>query len=220
MVRQTLSTTKRPADSQSDLCLCETVLKRIIPNQKDPARRNIERIEELRDEATHLVLGHLPREVIGLFQAGVINYHKRLNEWFGVSLADKIPLGMMSIVYDIGPEQFDINDHRLRRKLGKDAAEFLGHYCAEVTQELGQLQRSDQFAIGIEYKLTLTKKPNDADIQLSTGPQGEHSRIIEVPRDPSSSHPFREKEVVESAKAAGLAGKTNTISGASTKYTI
>lgn len=179
-------------------------LKRIIPNQKDPARRNIERIEELRDEATHLVLGHLPREVIGLFQAGVINYHKRLNEWFGVSLADKIPLGMMSIVYDIGPEQFDINDHRLRRKLGKDAAEFLGHYCAEVTQELGQLQRSDQFAIGIEYKLTLTKKPNDADIQLSTGPQGEHSRIIEVPRDPSSSHPFREKEVVESAKAAGL----------------
>ena len=36
-------------------------LKRIIPNAKDPIRRNIERIEELRDESVHLVIGQIQR---------------------------------------------------------------------------------------------------------------------------------------------------------------
>ena len=55
-------------------------LNRTIQNQKDPIRRNIERIEELRGEAVHLVLGQIPSEIISLFQASVINYHKYLTE--------------------------------------------------------------------------------------------------------------------------------------------
>ena len=50
----------------------------------------------------------------------------------------------------------------------------------------------------------VNKKVADADIDLSTGPQGEPSRVIEVPKDPSTSHPFREKEVIEAARHAKL----------------
>ncbi len=100
-------------------------LNRSIPNPKDPIRRNIERIEDLRDEATHLVLGQVPREVLGLFQACVINYHRRLGEWFDVSLSDRVPVGMMAIVYDVGPEGFDLNDKRLRRNLDVRLLSFL-----------------------------------------------------------------------------------------------
>ena len=131
-------------------------LNRSIPDRKDPVRRNIERIEDLRDEATHLVISQVPREVLGLFQACVINYHRRLGEWFDVSLSDRVPVGMMTIVYDVGPDGFDLNNKRLRRKLGRAAVEFLGGYCSEINRELDQLQRSNQFAIGIEYKSVLT----------------------------------------------------------------
>ena len=186
-------------------------LKRKISSDKDPVRRNIERIEELRDEATHLVIGQVSRDVMGLFQAGVINYHKHLNEWFGVSLADRVPVGMMSIAYDLSPEQSDLTDSRLRRKLGRDAADFLTRYCAELQRESEQLEGSTQFSIGIDYRLALTKKTSDADIRLSSGPSGsEPMRTVAVPKDPSKSHPFRQKEMIEQVKSMTSNKKINS----------
>ena len=176
-------------------------LNKTMHNQDDPTRRNIERIIELRDEAVHLVISQIPSEIILLFQASVINYHHCLNEWFGMSLADRLPVGMMSIVYDMSPEQSDLTNSRLRRQLGQDAATFLTRYCAKVKQEFDELQRSNQFSIGVEYSLVLTKKKDGADIILSSGPtDSEPTRIVQVPKDPSASHPLRQKEVIERLK--------------------
>ena len=175
-------------------------LRRVFPKQNNPSRRNIEYIEELRDESVHLVIGYIPRDVVCLFQANVVGYHRHLNEWFGESISDRIPVGMMSIVYDMSPESSDLNNQQLRRKLGHDAADFLTHYCARIKQEFDQLHGSPEFSIGIEYRLVLTKRKDDADITLSTGPGGEPTQIVEVPKDPSKSHPFRQKEVLEQVR--------------------
>ncbi len=175
-------------------------LKRVFPNRNNPSRRNIEYIEELRDESVHLVIGYIPRDVVCLFQANAVGYHKHLNEWFGESLSDRTPVGMMSIVYDMSPESSDLNDQQLRRKLGPDAADFLTHYCAKIKQEFDQLHGSPEFSIGIEYRLVLTKRKDDADITLSAGPGGEPTQIVEVPKDPSKSHPFRQKEVLDQVR--------------------
>lgn len=173
-------------------------LNRMVPNQKDPTRRNIECIEELRDESVHLVIGHIPSDVISLLQASVINYHRNVYKWFGRSLADKYPVGMLSIMYDRSPEQWDMADQRLQRQLGPTAAEFLSEYCANLRQEYRALEFSTEFFIGVEYHLTLTKKPDKADITLhSGGSEEEPTRVVEVPKDPSNSHPFRQKEVLE-----------------------
>lgn len=193
---------KKRGERRESLSLREC-LDRIIPDKSNPERRNIERIAELRDEAVHLVLSQIPRDVLCLFQAGVINYHNRLGKWFGVSLSDRIPVGMMSIVYDMRPEQGDLTDKRLRRELGRDAATFLARYCSQLKQEFDHLQRPAEFSIGIEYRLVLTKNQDEADILLSTGPTvGAATQIIEVPKDPSKSHPFRQTEVKEKVKLA------------------
>jgi hypothetical protein len=177
-------------------------LKKIFPNGDHPERLNIEHIANLRDETVHLIFSQIPREVLCLFQASVINYHNRLNEWFGISLSERVPVGMMSLVYDLRPEQCDLTDKRLRRKLGRDAATFLSSYCSRIKQEFDRLQRPAQFSIGIEYRLVLTKNQTDADIVLSTGTGNSLStQIIEVPKDSSKSHPFRQKEVIEQMKA-------------------
>ena len=173
-------------------------LKRIMPTQTDPARRNIERIEELRDESVHLVIGHISSDVMCLFQAGVINSHRRLNRWFGRSLADRYHIGMLSIMYDRGPGQWDMTDQRLRRQLGPAAVEFLSKYCADLKQEFDDLQQPTAFSIGVDYHLALSKRPDKAGITLHSGRTGgESTRIVEVPKDPSKSHPFRQKEVLE-----------------------
>ena len=103
----------------------------------------------------------------------------------------------MSIVYDMSPEESDMTDKRLRRKLGADAATFLARYCAEVKHEFGELEEPAEFSIGIDYRLVLTNKPDEADIKLSSGSGGRPTHVVEIPKDPSRSHPFRQKEVIE-----------------------
>ena len=173
-------------------------LKRILPNAKDPTRRNIERIEELRDESVHLVIGQIPTDIMSLLQAGVINYHRQLGDWFGRSLSDRYPLGMLSIMYDRGPDQWDMTDQRLQRQLGPATVEFLSRYCADLRQEFDDLQQPNEFSIGIEYRLALTKRADKADITLYSGMMdGVPTRVVEVPKDPSKSHPYRQKELLE-----------------------
>ena len=178
-------------------------LERIMPKEADPEKLNIKHIADLRDESVHLVFSRIPSDVLCLFQAGVINYHKRLSEWFGISLSDRVSAGMMSLVYDMQPGQNDLTDKRLRREMGRDAANYLTRFCAKVKEDFDRFDRSAQFSIGIEYHLVLTKKQDEADIQLSAGSSGGSvNQIIEVPKDPSKSHPFRQKEVIEQIKSA------------------
>ncbi len=176
-------------------------LNGVFSSEKDPVRSNIERIAELRDEAVHLVFREVPRDVLSLFQACVLNYHKRLGEWFGLSLSDRIPVGMMTLVYDLPPEQADLSHARLKRALGKETADFIARYSAAIREEFDRLERPAEFFIGIEYRLVLTKKADEADIMLCAGPGGASAaRIIEVPKDPSKTHPYRLKEVLEKLK--------------------
>ena len=177
-------------------------LKRVFPNDKDPIRRNVERIEELRDKAVHLVIGQVPLDLIKLFQASVVNYHKHSHDWFGMSLAEREPVGMMSIVYDISPETMSLSGNRLRSELGPEAFEFITQYCASLRKEFDELQKPSAFSITIDYGAYTEKNPDNADVQLSSGQiDGPVTHIVEVAKDSSVSHPLRQKELIENVNS-------------------
>lgn len=172
-------------------------IARAYPSDKEPIRRNVERIADLRDEATHLVISEIPLQVMRLFQACVINYHKQLVDWFGVSLSSRVPVGMMSIVYDVDPHHLDMSDKRLRRRLGKTAAMYLARYCAQLVNEHDALQRPAEFSVQIEYRVLLTDKPGEADVVLTKGSSGSQpTRAFGVPKDSCKTHPFRQCDLL------------------------
>ena len=187
---------KKRGEPRRSLALREC-LKKVFTNDNDPTRRNVELIADLRDEATHLVISQVPKDVLALFQACVLNYHRRLNEWWNISLSDRIPVGMITIIYDLSPEQLDLSNSVLRRQLDSDTAKYLMEFEAKVRQESEHLGRSAEFSIPVNYKLALVKNVGDADISLATGDVGATVGILEVPKDPSKTHPYRQKELVE-----------------------
>ena len=69
-------------------------------------------------------------------------------------------------MYERDPGQWDLTDQGLQRQVGPAAAEFLSKYCADLKQEFEELQQSNEFSIGVEYRLTLTKREDKADITL------------------------------------------------------
>jgi hypothetical protein len=176
-------------------------LRKIFDNEKDPIRRNIERIEEFRDDSVHLIISQIPKDILGLFQVCVINYQKHLLKWFDISLSDRVPVGMMSIVYDFNPQEFDFEDITMKKKLGRDAFKYLSKFQADLKKELDELGKSSDFSIDIGYTLGLIKQPKEGDIILTQGSAGNRGAnltgIIEVPKDPSRTHPYRRDDLLK-----------------------
>ena len=164
-------------------------------DERNAIRRNIELIADLRDQAVHLVISDVPKEVLALFQASVLNYHKCLGSWFSMCLSDRVTVGMMTVVYDFQPEEFDINNPILRKKMGVETANYLMKYQAQLKTEFESLGKVAEFSIPIDYKLTLTKA-GSPDIELNSGAGGKPTSIVEVAKDSGKSHPHRQKDVV------------------------
>ncbi len=172
-------------------------LNRLLPNENDPVRKNIERIRDLRDESVHLVIGDIPTDLIALFQAGVTNYHRLLNDWFEESLANRHPVPMMSIVYDMDPGRHDLTDARLRSRLGAEAFEYLSRFSSQLATDHEAMGRPEEFLVTVRHAVYLTKREADADITLTSGPgDGEMAHVLEVAKDSSVTHPYRRKELV------------------------
>ncbi len=183
-------------------------LKKVIPNENDPVRRNLELVIDLRDAAVHLVILQVPKDVLSLFQSCVLNYHKYLVDWSGVSLSGRVSVGMMALVYDFNPEEFDLQSPILRRKLGRETADYLASFQAKMRREFDVLGKPAEFSLDINYKLALVQRPGAADIVLSKGESGSLTRVVEVPKDPSRTHPYRQKEAIEHINTLFM-GKTH-----------
>jgi hypothetical protein len=207
--RSAISYPKRRGERPRTLALRDCLL-RLFTTEADPVRLNVEHVANLRDESVHLVISHVPRDIMGLFQACVLNYHQHLGAWAGVSLSDRVTVGMMTIVYDFSPEEDDLQNATMRKRLGRDAVEYLTQVQAALRADALRLGHPAAFSIDIQYRLALTKNPSQADITLTAGPAGGTiTQVVEVPKDPCKTHPLRLKEVI-SALGAKTDMKINT----------
>lgn len=194
--RKTIYYPKNRGERARTIALRDCLYKLFTANA-DPVRLNVEHVANLRDEAVHLVISHVPRDIMGLLQACVLNYHQHLGTWTGITLSDRVTVGMMTIVYDFSPEEDDLQNATMRRRLGRDAVAYLTQVQAALRADAQRLGHPAALSIDIQYRLALTKNPSQADITLTTGPTGGTiTQVVEVPKDPCKTHPLRLKEVI------------------------
>ncbi len=177
----------------------DQALRKVFPKTDDHTRQNIEVVSQFRNDSAHYIISHVPKELLMIFQSSVLNYHTRIGEWFGISLSDRISVGMMTIVYDFAPEQFDMTHPTLRKKLGKETALYLAELQTRLRTQFHETGQSAEFSVDLSYSLVLSRKKNDkdGDIYLTSGANGVALGTIPVPTDPSKSHPFRMTELVD-----------------------
>jgi Protein of unknown function (DUF3644)/EC042_2821-lke REase len=193
--RKSIYYTSASSERRRSLSLRDA-LKKVFLDERDQKRRNVERVEELRDAAIHLFISEVPKDVLGLLQACVLNYHNCIVEWFGIVLSERIPLGMMSIVFDVSPERLDMSDAVMRRRLGKDSADYLLSLVSDLRTEHASLGGSPEFSVEIRYGLAIEKRAEDAAVVAVSSSAGTAVRIVERSRDPGITHPWRQKELV------------------------
>jgi hypothetical protein len=173
-------------------------LSRVFTTIDDSVKRNIWEIKQLRDNATHLIIPFIPADVMALFQAGVINYTKKLNEWLHIDISKRVPLGMMALVYDIDPSLHTLESAVIKRRLPIETVKWWKCFQESFKDKVQTITTGrEAFYIPINLKLAIVKNPEKADIVLSSGTGGGDALILEVPKNPDSTHPHRQKEVVQ-----------------------
>jgi hypothetical protein len=173
-------------------------LNKVFNDERSTIRSNLEKVISFRDDSTHFVLGKVPQEIMGLFQACVINYHDCLVHWFSIKLSEKYPIGMMSIVYDYS----NVKTSSLKKIRGylaaKEAQEFLELFAIEIEQEHRQTEFPNQFLVTVEYKLTLAKGNQQDSIKLDPDSPGGSAYIpIHLPEDPAVKYPHYFSDILE-----------------------
>lgn len=152
-------------------------------------RLNIETVADERDKGTHLVLDIIPPNILAVYQACVVNYHRALGEWFGISLSDRVPVGMMTIVYDIDHRKIDLNNTVLRRRVGADTVKYLMRRQNEIEAIQESVENSRDYSAQIELSVSVTNnKRNSADLQLVGGASGDRIGVVNKYRDTSQTH--------------------------------
>ncbi|MCP4504230.1 MAG: DUF3644 domain-containing protein [Deltaproteobacteria bacterium] len=159
---------------------------------KNPIRRNLERIAELRHQATHLLMEETASPISRLFQAGVINFASRFRAVTGNALLPESSAGLLSLVGPLGVRQ----GVDLKRLYGEVTAADLVDYRDEIENEIESVD-DVKFAIPVEYKLALVKKESEGDISLTlVAGDGPGVRFVEKAVPVSKKYPFSTTDVV------------------------
>lgn len=177
-------------DGDKSISVTDAMKRRI--QEKDPVRKNLETLIDLRDQAVHLLIPELQSQLSRLFQATVLNYQTRYkNEMGNAPLAGQ-SVGMLSLVLD-GPKP----EIALIQKLyGKHTANSVSKFINLFDKTAKEID-STEFSIPIDYRLALVKREDESDLSLSVGDEGEGAIIITKTKDPDLTHPYHTKEALD-----------------------
>lgn len=180
-------------DNKNRTISLSEAIRRVFTNNKDPLRRNLEKIVELRNTSTHFVTQEYEYVYIPLFQACLRNFETKVFEFHGKSLNDVLPLNFLTLHARVDP----INEEDIRGRY----SEGIVNHLLKMKQEIDIATEQDgnsKFSIPIEYNLVLTKRKQDADIVVAIDNTAEASgMIIKDIREPSNIYPLSFRQLLE-----------------------
>lgn len=168
-------------------------IKTIFTNDKDPVRKNLEIIIELRNTSTHFVIQEMENIYIHFLQANVLNYSQKMYDFFGIDITEHINSSFMTLVTNIA----EISDEEILSRYG-DA---IYKRYLKLRQESNDMlinNSNEKLAINIDLNIKIVKDEKDAKLCFRIAKDGEQPAIIlKEQKDVNLTHPFSQKRVRE-----------------------
>jgi hypothetical protein len=178
-------------------------LRKVFTNKNDPLRKNIERIDALRNTSTHFITEEHEIVYVPLFQACVMNFDDKLFEFHQKRISDYADAHFLTLSMTANP----IDPVRVRAKYSPEIAERLLFDENEVFQEQ-MLESNQKFSVVIRTEVAIVKNPDRADFTVRYDKDSDISvRELHLLQNPTNTHPYSTKKVVEHVnKQLGMAG--------------
>ncbi len=166
-------------------------VEKVFPKRNHPIRRNIEKLNEIRDQAVHLLVPDIQHTLSRIFQASVFNYLSCLKDFDYPNPHNSELSGLLSFV----TTEKDIDDHIIELKYGSRSGAAVRDFLNRTRDEEKSID-SKEFAIPIGYKFVMTRDAKEGDLAITLADDGESAVLIEVPKDHNKTHPFRSREII------------------------
>ncbi len=169
-----------------------TAVAKVFPEKSNPIRKNIEKINELRDKSIHLLIPDIQKTLSRIFQASVLNYLECIEEFkYHNPYGTEMP-GLLSLISD----KNELDDINIINKYGENTKTIVKKFLEDFNKEEDEI-KSYHLAIPLEYKVVLTKKEGEGDLKLSISDEGANAKLIEVPKDHNRTHPYTSKDIIQ-----------------------
>lgn len=168
-------------------------IEKIFTNDKDPLRKNLEKIVEFRNIGTHFITEEYGIIYAPLFQSCVFNFRNKMNEFHSIDVAESIPNNFLVLSVNIG----DFTDEVIRAKYSIKVAEKLITYRNNLAI-LEKEENNQKFSIGIRQNLYITKKKDSADLVVAVDNSSDNKvKVVKELQDPSNTHNLSFKNIVD-----------------------
>ncbi len=178
-------------DNTNRTITLENCIKKVFTNDKDPLRRNLEKIVELRNTSTHFVTEEYEMIYIPLFQAAVFNYIEKMLSFHDFDITTVIPQNFLTLTVSIN----SLNADEIRAKYPKEIAEKM----ISINDELSPIitENNNHFAIRVDHHYYITKDKNAASATVRIDNSAETGvKIIKELKDPNETHKYNRKNCI------------------------
>lgn len=172
-------------DNRSRTITLENCIQKIFTNDKDPLRKNIETIVDLRNTSTHFITEEYEMMYIPLFQACVFNFIEKMQEFHNVDMTEIIPQNFLTLTVNINT----IDEAEIRAKYPNEIAEKLISTNQMLTPAISE--NNNHFAIQIDHNYYITKDKNKATTTVAVDKNSSSNvKIIKELKDPNNTHKY------------------------------
>ena len=187
----------------------ENCIQRIFTNEKTPLRRNLMKIIELRNTSTHFITEEYEMIYIPLFQACVLNFVEKMQDFHDVDMTEVIPQNFLTLAVSMK----SLNEGSIRAKYPEEIAEKILETNSTLVPMINENNQS--FAIKIEHHHYITKDRNKATSFVHIEKEAEAGvKIIKELKDPGNTHKYTMKtalkEINRQLQNAGIDLKLNS----------
>ena len=166
----------------------ENCLRKIFTNEKTPLRKNLEKIIELRNTSTHFITEEYEMVYIPLFQACVLNFVEKMNEFHNVDMTEIISQNFLTLVVSMKA----LDEESIKAKYPEEIA----HKLIDNKNKLQPMidENNQSFAIKIEHYHYLTKKKSEATSFVKVDNDADATvKIIKQIQDVNDTHKYNMK---------------------------
>ena len=170
----------------------ENCIQKIFTNEKSPLHRNLLKIIELRNTSTHFITEEYEMIYIPLFQACVLNFVEKMQEFHQVDMTEVVPQNFLTLAASMK----SLDENIIRVKYPEEIAERILDTNSSLAPMINENNQS--FAIKIEHYHYLTKDKNKATSFVHVDKTAEAGvKIIKELKDPSNTHKYTMKTALK-----------------------
>ena len=179
-------------DNPNRTITLENCIQKIFTNEKSPLRKNLMKIIELRNTSTHFVTEEYEMVYIPLFQACILNFVEKMQEFHDVDMTEVVPQNFLTLA--VSMKALDTNT--IRAKYPEEIAQKLIDANAQIEPMIAENNQS--FAIKIEHLHYITKDKTKATSFVHIDKDATAGvKIIKELKDPNNTHKYTMKSAIK-----------------------